>query len=132
MFCSLLPHQLNMMLGFDDLLLSKENNVVRKDLFDLRMYLTSSNNGQLMCGPTAVLGDKNDYLEEVWVSDLAVYPFGFILHLTPKIPVEYGTSIMDMFDANYTELCTFALPLMYLERYNEKFPLPLIFKKIAS
>lgn len=51
MFCSLLTYPEVNRLGYDELLLNKESKDVDKTLFDLRMYLTSANSGQLMVGP---------------------------------------------------------------------------------
>ena len=64
------------------------------------------------------------------MSDLCTYPFGFILNLSPEYPVEYGTSIVNFLDADYE--CGYGLKwgLVYLERTNEKLPLPLVFKKL--
>lgn len=132
MFCSILPYDEVQRLGFDKLLLEKESNTVNRGLFDLRMYLTSPENGQLMCGPAAVLIKKDEYPETIWVADLGVYPFGYILNLTPEIPVKYGGSIMDMFSVKYDEKCDFKLSLMYLERKSIDFPLPLMFKELPD
>lgn len=132
MFCSLLPCDEVQRLGFDKLLLEKESNTVNRELFDLRMYLTPIETGQLMCGPTGVLIKKDKGIETVWVADLGAYPFGFILNLTPEISVEYGGSIMDMFNVKYDEKRDFKLSLMYLERRSIDFPLPLIFKKLPD
>lgn len=132
MFCSLLPYEENQRLGFDKLLLSKESNIVNKDLFDLRMYLTSFEVGQLMCGPTAVFYKNEKSIETVWVADLCAYPFGFILNLTPEVAVEYGVSIMNMFDVNYDDKCKFEMSLMYLERRSKDLPLPLMFKNLPN
>ena len=132
MFCSLLPYDEVQRLGFDKLLLEKESNTVNRGLFDLRMYLTSPENGQLMCGPTGVLIKKDKGIETVWVADLCAYPFGFILNLTPEIPVKYGGSIMDMFNVKYDDKCDFKLSLMYLERRSVDFPLPLVFKELPD
>ena len=54
MFCSLLSYSEVLRLGFDKLLLECESNAVNIDLFDLRMYLNSYENGQIMCGPAVV------------------------------------------------------------------------------
>ena len=132
MFCSLLPYHEVKRLGFDRLLLEQKSNTVDKELFDLRMYLTSVENGQVMCGPTAVLIKKPNSIETSWVSDLSVYPFGFILNLTPEIPVNYGGSIMYMFDVDYDDKCEFDLTLQYLERSNNALPLPLMFKELPN
>ena len=132
MFCSIIPYKESQKLGFDKLLLNKESNIVNKELFDLRMYLTSFENGQLMCGPTAVLFQNNTSIDTVLVSDLSVYPFGFILNHNPEVQLNYGTSIMKMFDSGYNDKRRFEISLMYLERYSSKLPLPLIFKELPS
>lgn len=132
MFCSLLPISIVQRLGFDKLLLERDSNTINKELFDLRMYLTPFQNGQIMCGPTAFKYENGDSFETLWVADIGVYPFGFILNLTPKEPVDWGISIMDMFDAGYDEKCNFELSLMYLERTNNAFPLPLMFKELPD
>lgn len=132
MFCSLLPYPEVKRLGFDKLLLDEESNYVNRELFDLKMYLTSPENGQIMCGPTAVLYKKGNSIETVWIADLGAYPFGFILNLTPEIPVNYGGSIMDMFNVKYDDKCEFNLSLMYLERRNNALPLPLMFKELPK
>ena len=130
MFCSLLPYEEVQRLGFDKLLLEKESNTINRELFDLRMYLTPIETGQLMCGPTGVFIKKDKGVETVWVADLCTYPFGFILNLTPEIPVKYGGSIMDMFNLKYDDKCDFKLSLAHLERRSVDFPLPLIFKEL--
>ena len=130
MFCSLLPYEEVQRLGFDKLLLEKERNIVNRELFDLRMYLTPIETGQLMCGPAVAFIKKDESAEAICVADLGAYPFGFILNLTPEIPVEYGGSIMDMFNVKYDEKHDFKLSLMYLERRSVDFPLPLMFKKL--
>ncbi len=132
MFCSLLPYEENQRLGFDKLILNKESNSVNKELFDLRMYLTPPETGQLMCGPTVVLYKAEESIKSGCVADLAVYPFGFILNLTPEIDVKYGTSILKMLDANYHDRHAFEIALMYLERYNTDLPLPLIYKELPK
>lgn len=129
MFCSILPYDEVQRLGFDKLLLEKENNTVNRKLFDLRMYLTPIETGQLMCGPSVVFVKKDESAEAIRVADLGAYPFGFILNLTPETPVKYGGSIMDMFNVKYDEKCDFKLSLVYLERRSVDFPLPLIFKE---
>lgn len=47
MFCSLLPWEEVHRLGFDQLLLNKESNLVDTRLFDLRVYLASPDTAQL-------------------------------------------------------------------------------------
>lgn len=130
MFCSLLSYQEVHQLGFDKLLLERESNTINKDLFDLRMYLNSHENGQILSGPSVVSFEKNDSIESVCVVDIGVYPFGIILNLTPETPLEYGVSIMDMFSVEYDEKCELELTLMYLERSSSALPLPLMFKKL--
>ncbi len=132
MFCSLLSYQDVHRLGFDKLLLERDCNTIDKNKFDLRMYLTSIKNGQVMCGPTALRYNKNGIIQTQLVSDLSVYPFGFILNLTPHIPVYDGGSIMEMFNLNYDDKCEFELTLQYLERFNDAFPLPLMFKDLPN
>ncbi len=132
MFCSLLPYDEVQRLGFEKLLLEKESNTVNRELFDLRMYLTPTETGQLMCGPVVAFVKKDESAEAICVADLGVYPFGFILNLTPEIPVKHGTSIMDMFNVKYDDKCDFKLSLMYLERRSVDFPLPLVFKELTD
>ena len=131
MFCSQLPYQEVHRLGFDTLMLEKESNTVNKELFDLRMYLTSPEIGAYMSGLTSAIFKNNDslVLEVANISELCAYPFGFILNLTPEIPVNYGVSIIDMLNIKYNDQCDFKLSLMYLEKANNSFPLPLVFKK---
>lgn len=73
MFCSLLPIEEVKRLGFDKLLLEKESNEVDITLFDLRIYLTPVNVGQLMIGLCAVLYKTDIGFETMLVSDLGVY-----------------------------------------------------------
>ena len=132
MFCSLLPVEEVKRLGFDKLLLNRESNNVDSSLFDLRIYLTPINVGQLMIGPSGVLYKNDIGIEVKWVSDLGVYPFGFILNLTPEYPIEYGTSIMNFFEADYDEGYDVKMGLIYLERKDEKFPMPLQYKRLPK
>lgn len=118
-------------LGFDQLLLNKESNSVDTSLFDLRMYLTSSDTAQLLTAPSVVLHVSNDKVESSSVTDLCAYPFGFILNLSPEVPVEYGTSLIEWFKCKYDKVYRATLPLVYLERTNTEFPLPLQFKPFA-
>jgi len=130
MFCSLLPVEEVKRLGFDTFLLDKESNHIDKSLFDLRMYLTPLNVGQLMIGPTSVIHKTETGFDTTIACDLGVYPFGFILNLTPEIPVEYGTSIMNFFDAEYNGLYSATFSLMYLERTSSVLPMSLVFKPL--
>ena len=128
MFCSLLPIAEVKRLGFDTFLLDKGSNHIDKALFDLRMYLAPLNVGQLMIGPSSIVYKTETGFETTIACDLSVYPFGFILNLTPETPIKYGTSIMDFFDAEYNELYPTAVSLMYLERTSSVLPMPLLFK----
>ena len=132
MFCSLLPMSVVRRLGFDKLLLSRESNAVDTSLFDLRIYLTSREIAQLMIGPACVLRKSESGFDSVCVSDLAVYPFGFILNLSPEHPIEYGASMLQMFDAEYGKNYDMSWILQYLERTNNDAPLPLQFKPIPK
>lgn len=132
MFCSLLPVEEVKRLGFDTFLLDKESNHINKALFDLRMYLTPLNVGQLMVGPSSVIHKAETGFETTIACDIGVYPFGFILNLTPETPIEYGTSIMDFFDAEYNGLYSTTFSLMYLERTSSVLPLPLVFKPLPQ
>ncbi len=132
MFCSLLPVNEVKRLGFDTFLLDKESNHIDKSLFDLRMYLTPLNVGQLMIGPTSVIHKTETGFDTTIACDLGVYPFGFILNLTPETPVEYGTSIMNFFDAEYNGLYSTTFSLMYLERTSPVLPMPLVFKPLPQ
>ena len=69
-------------------------------------------------------------MESSSVVDLCAYPFGFILNLSPEVPVEYGTSLMEFFKCEYDKEYFITLGLMYLERINEQFPLPLQFRPV--
>lgn len=132
MFCSLLPWEEVQRLGFDQLLMDKENRSVDKKLFDLRMYLTSLETAQLLTAPTIVLYLSDDKIECSSVTDLCAYPFGFILNLSPEIPVEYGTSLMEWFDCEFDKVYRITLPLMYLERTSTKLPLPLQYQPLPK
>ena len=96
------------------------------------MYLTPIETGQLMCGPVVAFVKKDESAEAICVADLGVYPFGFILNLTPEIPVKYGGSIMDMFNVKYDEKRDFKLSLMYLELRSVDLPLPLVCKELTD
>ena len=128
MFCSLIPLSEVRRLGFDKLLLNRESNAVDTALFDLRIYLTSREIAQLMIGPACVLLKSDSGIVSVCVSDLAVYPFGFILNLTPEHPVEHGASMLPMLDTEYGKNYEMSWTLQYLERKNNNVPLPLQFK----
>lgn len=131
MFCSLLPLKEVQRLGFDKFLLDKESNTIDKTLFDLRIYLTPANVGQLMVGPFVIACDEEETgIEIISASELAVYPFGFILNLTPQYPIKYGASLLKLFDTEYGKTYKIEWPLMYLERTDEKLPLPLQFKPL--
>lgn len=132
MFCSLLPVEEVKRLGFDKLLLEKECNKVDTTLFDLRIYLTPANVGQLMIGPCTVLYKTDTEFETMRVSDLGVYPFGFILNLTPEYPIEFGASIMRFFEAEYDKEYNMQWGLMYLERTSDILPIPLQFKPLPE
>ena len=130
MFCSLLPLEEVQRLGFDKFLLDKESNTIDKTQFDLRIYLTPPNVGQLMVGPCVVSYTAGASIEAICASDLAVYPFGFILNLTPQYLIEYGASLLELFDTKYEETYKMNWSLMYLEITDEILPLPLQFKPL--
>ena len=132
MFCSLLPLSEVQRLGFDKFLLDKTSNTIDKSLFDLRIYLTPYSVGQLMVGPSSIVSKTETGFETTIACDLAAYPFGFILNLTPQTPIEYGTSIMNLFDATFGKEYSTKWPLMYLERTSDVLPLPLMFKPIPQ
>lgn len=132
MFCSLLPLSEVRRLGFDRLLLNRESNDIDTSLFDLRIYLTSREVSRLMIGPSSVLYKTETGIVTRCVSDLAVYPFGFILNLSPECPVEYGTSILGMFKAEYGKKYNMSWDMQYLERISNDMPLPLQFKPIKE
>ena len=73
-----------------------------------------------------------DGFETIMACDLGAYPFGFILNLTPEIEFEYGTSLMNLFDAVYDKEYSMNWPLMYLERTNDIIPIPLLFKPLPN
>jgi len=106
--------------------------LIKKTLFDLRIYLTPSSVGQLMVGPTGVIHKTETGFDTTWVCDLCAYPFGFILNLSPQNPVEYGASLMDLFDTEYGKAYDMTWTLTYLERTSEELPLPLVFKKLNN
>ncbi len=92
---------------------------------------------------TSSIGDWRQYkinvvhitetgLETTIACDLGVYPFGFILNLTPETSVEYGTSIMNFFDTKYNNRYSTTLNLMYLERTDPVLPMPLVFKPLPD
>ena len=130
MFCSLLPFPEVQRLGFDKLLLNKESNHIDKSLFDLRMYIASADTHPLMIGPSQVFVQTKSEIKILSVSDLCVYPFGFILNLTPDYHIEYGTSIVNLLDTEYNNVYNIQYTLMCLERANEEIPLPLQFKSL--
>ena len=134
MFCSLLPLPEVQRLGFDKLLLNKENNSIDKSLFDLRMYLTPITTRPVMIGPIVTICQTEFGFKDSCVSELCVYPFGFILNLTPEYHIEYGTSIMNLLDAEYNNVYDMQYTLMYLERINKELllPLPLQFKPLPK
>ena len=132
MFCSLLPLSEVQRLGFDKLLLDKTSNAIDKSLFDLRIYLTPPNVGQLMIGPSSIVSKTETGFETTLACDLGAYPFGFILNLTPQTLIEYGTSIMNLFDATYGKEYSTKWPLMYLERTSDVLPMPLMFKPLPK
>jgi len=132
MFCSLLPLSEVQRLGFDTLLLNKESNKIDRTLFDLRIYLTQLSVGQLMVGPTAVFHKTDTGVDCTWVCDLCAYPFGFILNLSPENPVEYGASLMDLFNAEFGKAYNMTWLLTYLERTSDTLPMPLVFKPLPS
>lgn len=132
MFCSLLPHSEVKRLGFDELLLNKESNKIDKKLFDLRIYLTPENVGQLMVGPTVLGNISNMDFKTTVCCDLGVYPFGFILNLTPENHIEYGASLMNLFDAEFDKEYSLQWALIYLERTSDALPLPLMFKPLPE
>lgn len=132
MFCSLLPIKEVQRLGFDKLLLEKKNNKLDRSLYDLRIYLTPPNVGQLMIGPTVVMTMEETGIITRLISDLCAYPFGFILNLTPEYPVEYGLSILDLLEKDYGVGYDMKWALVYLERTSEDLPFPLVFKKLPE
>lgn len=70
--------------------------------------------------------------ETMVVSDLGAYPFGFILNLTQEHPIEYGASIMRLFEAEYGKRYNMQWGLMYLERTSDTLPMPLQFKVLPK
>lgn len=131
MFCSLIPYEEVNRLGFNRLLLEKESNYVNTELFDLRMYYTPMKTGQIYSGITTLLfKNDNNEVEAANLVDLAAYPFGFILNLTPETNIPYGISINKLFNFSYDDTCDITIPLTYIERYNEDAPLPTVFKPL--
>ncbi len=133
MFCSLIPYESVVQLGFDKLISEKENNKVNTELFDIRMYLTPIKTGQLSSGIVGVL-IKNEFngVDYAKIVDLATYPFGFILNLSPEIELKYGTSINSFLKCTYNEKRNLELSLTYIERLNEDVPLPMVFKPLPN
>ena len=133
MICSLIPFEQVEQLGFNKLLLDKYNNSVDTNLFDLRMYLTPIETGQFYSGISTVGTIKDDTVfEAVTVVDFATYPFGFILNLTPDVKLKYGVSINNFFECSYNDAYEIIMPLQYIERIDNNFPLPLQFKSISN
>ena len=132
MFCSLLPWEEVHRLGFDQLLLNKESNLVDANLFDLRMYLISPKTAHLLTSPMTLLYLSDGQIERLSITDLCAYPFGFILNLSPEVAVEYGTSLNELLKCEYKQKYCITLPLIYLERANTEFPLPLQYKPLPN
>lgn len=131
MFCSLIPYEEVQRLGFNRLLLNPKSNSVDLSLFDLRMYLTPINTGQITSGIVIPLIKRgNNDIDYVVAVDMCVYPFGFILNLSPGKDFNYGVSINSMFNSEYEDIYDAFIPLTYIERYNEKCPMPLCFKSL--
>lgn len=128
MFCSLLPFEEVKRLGFNDYLLDKESNKINTSLFDIRMYLTSIESGQILSGISQVFQHRSNGVAVANVVDMAVYPFGFILNLNPEIEIKYGISIIELFNASYKDLYNGEMVLMYLERSDKG--KPIFFKKL--
>ena len=134
MFCSILPITEVQRLGFDKLLLDKESNVIDRSLFDLRMYIPSQEGGHLQVGPfiVASVNKETNEMSATQAAEIAAYPFGFILNLTPENPVEHGGSIMYMLNAEYGKQYKMTWYLRYLERTSLELPMPLIFKPLPN
>jgi len=128
MFCSLLPFEEVKRLAFNDFLLDKESNKINTSLFDVRMYLTPIESGQILSGISQALIKKDTGVAIANVIDMAVYPFGFILNLNPEIEFKYGISIMELFTTSYNDNYNIELKLMYLERSDKR--APLLFKAL--
>ena len=82
--------------------------------------------------PEVIVNKTENGFETIIACDLGAYPFGFILNLTPEIEFEYGTSLMNLFDAVYDKEYSMNWPLMYLERTNDIIPIPLLFKPLPN
>ena len=132
MFCSLLPLKEVQRLGFDKFLLDKESKIMDSSLFDLKMYLTPIKTGQLMVGPCVIGKITPSGTEPTIACDLGVYPFGFILNLTPQYEIEYGVSINNLLDTEYGKGYKVNITLQYLERTSDTMPMPLIFKPLPN
>ena len=128
MFCSLMPFDEVKRLGFNDYLLDKESNKINTSLFDVRMYLTPVESGQILSGISQALINSDNGVAIANVIDMSVYPFGFILNLNPEIEFNYGISIMELFTASYNDKFNVDLGLMYLERSDKR--APLLFKSL--
>ena len=85
-----------------------------------------------MVGPTALCHMSDTGFETTVCCDLGAYPFGFILNLTPENPVEYGCSLMGLFDTEFDKEYSLQWALMYLERTSDTLPLPLLFKPLSG
>jgi len=133
MFCSSLHYETVQKLGFDKFLLDKECNKLDKSLFDLRMYIIDYKNGSYHTGKMQLIKKSDDVdmgFYKQTISEIGAYPFGFILNLTPEYPVEYGTSLADLFDTEYDKEYKVQLCLQYLERTEKGLAIPLNFKPI--
>lgn len=132
MFCSCIPFEEVTRLGFDKLLLKKDNNYISNKLFDIKMFLTPVKTGQLLSGKIrAYIKTKDNSIDYVDIVDLAAYPFGFILNITPEKEIKYGTSINDLLNNSYHDKTELNLSLSYYERLNEEYPLPMVFKSLS-
>lgn len=133
MFCSLIPYEEVQRLAFDEFLLNKDSNSINTSLFDLRMFLAPIKTGQLSTGIVqAFLKNSNNGISVASIVDLAAYPFGFILNLTPDIKISHGVSINEFLHITPNEVFDIKIPLVYLERYNEDVPIPLAFKSLPT
>ena len=129
MFCSTLYIEDVQLLGFDKLLLDKISNEIDNTKFDIRIYLTNAKNGKFQTGKMGLLkqGECSMYVQQI--AEIGAYPFGFILNLTPKYPIEEGISIMWMLNTEYGVNYNLNIDIPYLEKSDVNVPFNLEYKK---
>ena len=102
MICCKIDHSLTEKLGFDSFLLNKEEVLKNIANFDILFYALSDKSMSHSTGVT-MIGKKGDN-EEMYsenILEIAFFPIGIILNLNPKIKIEYGISIKELFSIEY-------------------------------